>query len=134
MDIRLEVGVKAFIKNSENKYLVLLRNKPYIGEDQSRWDVPGGRINPGEPIREALAREIQEETNLKLQKINRILDVQDILRDPTKHTVRITFLVDCDGEVKLDGNEHTEYKWVSLDEMSHLHLDKFAVQIIKLLK
>lgn len=126
----LEVGVKAFIVNNSNHYLVLLRNKPYIGEEKPRWDIPGGRINPGEPLHEALAREITEETGLQLKEIKQILDAQDILRDPAKHVVRITFLAECNGTVKLNGEEHSEYKWATLDELKSLHLDKFAVPVI----
>ncbi len=60
--IHLEIGVKAFIQNSEEKYLLLKRSNPYPGEDFCRWDIPGGRINAGEKLEEALAREIKEET------------------------------------------------------------------------
>lgn len=130
---KLEVGVKAFIRNSNNEFLVLLRNEPYVGEETPRWDVPGGRIQIGEPIRDALAREIKEETSLKLKNIQQILDVQDILRNPSKHTVRISFLAQCEGKVELDGNEHSEYQWISLNEMKRLYLDIFALPIVLLL-
>lgn len=41
--ILLKAGVKAIIKNSSAKYLLLLRAKPYPGNDKCKWDIPGMR-------------------------------------------------------------------------------------------
>ena len=51
------LGVKALIFNSEDKVL-LLQAKTY-------WDIPGGRIQKGESLEEALRREVHEETGLQ---------------------------------------------------------------------
>src|SRR4030065_2848971 len=112
-EILLEVGVKAFVYRNPGRYLILARADPYPGETTPRWDIPGGRIVPGEEIEKALAREIKEETGLKLEKIDKVLTVQDILREKGRHIVRITFLARCSGRVKIDPREHREYKWLT---------------------
>ena len=36
----LQVGIKAFLKNSDGKYLFLKRKKPYGGDTVLKWDIP----------------------------------------------------------------------------------------------
>lgn len=136
--MELQVGVKAFIKNDANQYLILRRQYPYQGEDFLRWDIPGGRINPGEPILKALAREITEETGLTLLGDPRILHAQDILRLNDIHVVRLTF--ECQattGEIKLDTHDqdsgHDKYQWATLSEIKQLPHDKYLDSVLTIM-
>lgn len=131
--ILLEVGVKAFVYKSPGNYLILERANPYAGEYTPRWDIPGGRIIPGEPIEKALAREIKEETGLKLEGVNRVLTAQDILRVNGRHTVRITFLAKCSGNLKINPKEHSNHKWLTLKEIKNLHHDLYLSPVLKIL-
>ena len=128
----LEVGVKAVIKNSNGLYLLLLRAKPYHGENKCKWDIPGGRINPGEELEKALAREITEETGLKMVGKPHIIYAQDILRVVGKHTVRLTYLVKVKGKVKIDPLEHKDYGWFSIGEIKKMNYDKYLAPVLKL--
>lgn len=56
------LGNKALIRNSEG-HVLLLHNQRKQGEDY--WDFPGGRVNKGENVPTALAREVEEETGLR---------------------------------------------------------------------
>ena len=136
--MELQVGVKGFIKNKAGQYLILRRKHPYQGEDFLRWDIPGGRINSGEPLFKALAREITEETGLTLLGEPRILYAQDILRLTDIHVVRLTF--ECQvtaGEVKLDIHDedsgHDEYKWTTLSEIKQLPHDKYLDPVLTIM-
>ena len=132
-NIFLEVGVKAFVYTKKGTYLILHRVAPYINESVTRWDIPGGRIKPGEPTKTALRREIKEETGMDLVAIDKILAVQDIMRDTNKHTVRITFLAKCRGNVRINLKEHKEFNWIDLAEFKNLKHDKYLTPVIKLL-
>ncbi len=101
-DIILQVGVKAFLKNKEGKFLFLRRSEKYK-DIKGNWDIVGGRINPGSPLVENLKREILEETGLVLHETPQIITAQDILRVHGKHIVRITYVANIDGEPKIDG-------------------------------
>lgn len=129
----LQVGVKALIQNTQGKYLFLLRSEPYSGETQPKWDVPGGRINIGEPLTEALKREIKEETSMALQGDPQILFAQDILRDKDKHVVRVTYLVQAVGRIRLDVSEHQSYKWLTLSQARKLYHDIYLTPVLDLL-
>ncbi|HLB94089.1 MAG TPA: NUDIX domain-containing protein [Candidatus Babeliales bacterium] len=54
------LGIKAIIRNTDNKILVLKCQK----SDRSYWDLPGGRIITNEMPEVALRREVAEETGL----------------------------------------------------------------------
>jgi len=137
--MELQVGVKALINDGQNRYLFLKRKNPYQNESEPRWDIPGGRINAGEPMAEALAREIKEETGLIMKGVPRVLYAQDILRVEDRHVVRLTFEVGAElGEIKLDPNDpggtgHDQYRWVPRDEIKHLHHDIYLTPVFELM-
>ncbi|MDO8564371.1 MAG: NUDIX hydrolase [bacterium] len=132
MSIFLQVGVKVFLKNQENRFLLLERSSERYPDIKNNWDIPGGRIIPGTSLVENLQREVSEETSLKVVGIPRFLYAQDIIRpEKEKHIVRLTFVSDATGEVILD-EEHTDFKWLTADEMLHMkNLDEFTREILE---
>ena len=60
------LGIKTLLINSDGKVLLLLRSHPE-NERIELWDIPGGRIRRGENIREAMMRELHEETGLSIR-------------------------------------------------------------------
>jgi 8-oxo-dGTP diphosphatase len=61
-------AAKALIVN-ENDQILLLRESSSTpdGTQAGRWQLPGGRINPGETLEQGLVREVVEETGLTVQ-------------------------------------------------------------------
>ena len=118
--MELQVGVKVLLKNKEGKYLFLHRSaKKYPGVNRL-WDFPGGRIDPGAPLRENMARELKEETGL---------DVENFLQEeplPERYEFRRRgetvvktvhyFPAIVSGEVRLQPEEIQDSKWVLLKE------------------
>lgn len=137
--MELQVGVKALMGDGHGNYLFLKRVHPYDGETEPRWDIPGGRIEAGEPIFQALAREIKEETGLTMKGKPRILHAQDIPRIKDKHVVRLTFEVSVEaGDVSLDTNNptgtgHDEWRWVKRDDIKNFYHDKCLAPVFSLL-
>src|SRR4051812_38627645 len=110
----LQVGVKAFLKNSKNKYLLLKRNTKKYKNVKGTWDIVGGRINPGTMLLENLSREIKEETGLELTDTPVLIAAQDILTtDEKRHIVRLTYLARIDGNPTLS-DESVEFNWFTL--------------------
>src|SRR3989344_5481695 len=116
--MELQVGVKIILENKEGKFLMLLRSAIKYPEAGAKWEIGGGRINPGTPLLENLKREVKEETGLEITGKPKLIAAQDIIR-PHKHIVRLTYSGFADGEVKIS-DEHTEYKWVNQEELQKL--------------
>lgn len=125
----LQVGVKVILKNKDGKYLVIERNADKYPETGAKWDIVGGRIDKGSSLLENLRREIMEETGLVMTSEPKLITAQDIIKTD-KHVVRLTYLGEADGEVKLS-EEHSAYKWISLEEISMLEpMDSYFKEVI----
>ena len=121
--MELQVGVKVLLKNSEGKYLLLRRNPKKYPEIGPKWDLVGGRINPGTSLLENLKREVLEETGLVLSTLPKLIAAQDILRVEGRHVVRLTYTGEIQGESKID-EESTEYGWFSKEQINSLKKDE----------
>jgi ADP-ribose pyrophosphatase YjhB (NUDIX family) len=78
------VGVLA-VALDERRELVLIRRA-----DTGSWGLPGGMVDYGERIDEALARELGEETGHRLIEVTRVVGVYSAPeRDPRIHSVCI---------------------------------------------
>ena len=89
-------------------------------EIKGRWDIVGGRINTGKTLIENLQREVFEETRLELLGTPKLIAAQDILRKAGYHVIRLTYIGQASGEVKLDTSENDMYKWYSWEELMTL--------------
>ena len=85
----------------ENKKILLVKQK--VNSNRA-WSLPGGRVEAGEQLEEALYREMLEETGLKT-KIEKLLYICD-KTDCNPPILHITFLLRkiC-GEIILPSNE-----------------------------
>jgi ADP-ribose pyrophosphatase YjhB (NUDIX family) len=127
----LQVGVKAFLRNKDGKYLLVKRNPDKYKSVKGDWDIVGGRINPGTSLIANLKREILEETSLKIISEPVLIVAQDIIPNSEKHVVRLTYTCECIGEPILDLSENIDYKWLSINEMKSLKdLDVYVKEIV----
>lgn len=120
MDITLQVGVKILVQDNEGRYLLLERSLTKYPDIKGRWDIVGGRINPGTELLENLKREVKEETNLELAGEPKLVAAQDILRVPGKHIVRLTYVGKAVGDIIVDKSENDSFKWFTRDELESL--------------
>lgn len=83
----------------------------------STWTMPGGKMEFGETFEEAAAREVLEETNIKLKKINVICINNE--RIDVAHFVTIgIFSDDFEGEAQImEPDEIIEWRWFGLGEL-----------------
>lgn len=128
----LQVGVKILIENDKGQYLLLRRSLEKYPEIEGRWDIVGGRINPGKSLIENLAREVFEETGLKLIGTPKLIAAQDIFRKAGHHIVRLTYVGSADGEMVLDTSENDLYEWHAREELAQLNdMDVYLKELFR---
>ena len=128
--MELQVGVKVLLKNKEGKYLFLHRSAKKYPEVNRLWDFPGGRIDPGAPLRDNLARELKEETGLALTSEPKLIGAQDILKND-RHVVRLTYVGQASGETPTLSEEHDGFEWFTLDEIRNRpDFDKYLRELL----
>ena len=84
---------------------------------EGTWTMPGGKMEFGETFEEASAREVLEETSIKLKKVEVICVNNE--RIDVAHFVTIgMFSDDFEGEAQvMEPDEITEWRWFGLDEL-----------------
>ena len=106
--------VRAIINNDEGKVLVLRRANSVYGD--GGWCLPGGKVDYGMTVEEALVQELLEETALRCVQ-TRFLFYQDSLPLETgkMHCINLYFECAVQGEIVLN-EESSAYAWVGQDE------------------
>lgn len=133
--MELQVGVKIFLTDNEGRHLILRRSTLKYPEVSDRWDLPGGRIVPGSVLLENLAREMDEETKLKIEGEPKLIAAQDIVREKngcSRHVVRLTYTGRANGTPVLD-DENDAYAWLTLKEIRDMpegDLDKYFRELL----
>jgi len=109
------VTVDAIIELPEGIVLVKRSNPPF------GWALPGGFVDCGESLEEAVVREAKEETNLDLTQVKQFHTYSDPGRDPRFHTVGTVFTAKAKGIMRA-GDDAAEIKIVKLNQIDKLEL------------
>ncbi|MFT4033080.1 MAG: NUDIX hydrolase [Siphonobacter sp.] len=112
----------------QDNRVLLIRHKALFGEGVF-WAPPGGSLEYGESIHEALKREFLEETHLHIR-VGEFLYINEFIRSPL-HTLEVFFRVYVEsGELSLGYDPEfqnqimEEIAWVSWEELKTLPLDE----------
>ena len=85
------------------------------------FDLPGGKVEPGEDPNDTIVREVKEETNfdVKIVRPYNVWHSTNEVNGVLEHNIEIDFVLDMvnDCEIKLSEDEHSEFRWVSKDEI-----------------
>ena len=120
-----ELTVGALIVNNQGKILLTKSHKWF-----DKYTLPGGHIEVGETMRDAVIREVREEVGLDVE-VAEILLMQEAIFAKEfwkrKHFIFFDFLCKSkDQQVKLDGRELQEYVWEYPGAAFRLELDSFT--------
>jgi len=118
--------VAAILKNEYNQ-IFCARRKDF-GELALKWEFPGGKIELGETHQEALIREIKEELELDITVQDQLITVAH--KYNTFHLTMYNYYCTITGGI-LVLNEHIEYKWLQLNELSSLDWAEADLPIVK---
>ena len=120
------VGVGALIVKEEKMILVKRGAEPGKGQ----WSIPGGLVELGESVRDAVVREAKEETGLDVEiVVDRPLDAFDNIDTDEKggfhyHFVLLQFLTHPKSGTLKSSSDAVDAKWVPLEEVEKYDLTK----------
>ncbi|MBN2251868.1 MAG: NUDIX domain-containing protein [Candidatus Altiarchaeota archaeon] len=124
-----EPTVGALIFDPEGR-LFLMRSHKWHG----KYVIPGGHVELGETLEEALSREIKEETDLDIHDVE-FLCVQEFIYDPAffkrRHFIFFDYVCRTNSTDVTLNSEGQDYVWVTLDEALKLPVDSYTVNAIK---
>lgn len=112
--------------------LLIERGRP---PQQGYWSLPGGVVEVGERLEEALRREVREETGLLVRPVTVVEIFERILRDsegrPEYHYVLIDYLCEVTGGEARAADDARRLEWVSRQELPRVRLTEGSLPVIE---
>ncbi len=125
------LGVGGLIFENDS-ILLVRRGKPPL---EGQWSLPGGVVEAGETLEEALRREILEETGLTLAGVRQFEIFERIMRDregrPEYHYVLIDFLSVPASGTACAADDAAACRWVPERELGRYHLTEGTLAVIQ---
>lgn len=108
------VGIGVFVLK-DGKFIMAQR---YGSHGEGTWSIPGGHLELGETIEECAAREVMEETGMKIKNVDFLALTEDMF-EGDKHYVTIWVKSQWkSGEPKLmEPDKYRNFAWHTLDDL-----------------
>ena len=130
--LMLTVDAVVFRQNESQLEVLLIQRKhdPFAG----MWALPGGFVDIEETVEEAIVRELEEETSLKMENLQQLFTFSAIGRDPRGRSVSVTFfgLTEMDNSTVNGGDDAKDAQWFDVENLPQLAFDHInAVEMAK---
>lgn len=123
------VGVVCF---RGDEVLLIRRGTP---PRQGQWSLPGGRIEPGEPVRTAALRELKEETSVEAELVD-LVDVVDAIFENkagdliTRHYVLIDYVAQWRSGTPKAGDDAADARFFHLSDLASMGMWDETLRVI----
>ncbi|MGH9693284.1 MAG: NUDIX hydrolase, partial [Bryobacteraceae bacterium] len=125
------LGVGALIFNDDRILLIERGKEPLKGE----WSLPGGAVETGERLEDALTRELLEETGLEVTPTRIAAVFERIMPDtenlPEYHYLLIDFFCVVRGGSLCAGDDCSKAAWIAIDEVERLPMTAGTIDVIR---
>lgn len=123
-NIRVAVDAIVFGYQNNSLYILLIQQK--FGSNKSYWALPGGLVKNDESLKDAVSRELKEETNVEVNYFEQLFTFgDDIHRDSRNRVISIAYFALVDSsklQIKAD-TDAENVKWFPLNEIPVLAFD-----------
>jgi 8-oxo-dGTP diphosphatase len=121
------VAVGAVVVDGDGRVLLVRRARPPLA---GAWTLPGGRVEPGESLRDAVLREVLEETAVAARVVCE-LGAVPVACEGFSFLIHEHLLVPIRGSPALQaGDDAAEARWVARGEVAALGVAAPAVAVI----
>ena len=104
---------------NSNKVLIIKRKKDPF---KDYFSLPGGFVNEGEKVEDAVKREAEEELLVKVEPIDILGVYSDPNRDPRGHIMSITFIAKIINAEPKAGDGVAELRWLEINDLKNIKL------------
>ena len=117
------VGVGALIFNEQNQLLMCLRG-PQARNERGKWEIPGGKVEFGETLIQALQREIKEEIGVEIEVLELLHVADHLILDEQEHWISPTYIcrITAGTPKVIEPEKCDRLGWFSLQEAQQLPL------------
>lgn len=123
------VAVGGIAFDERGRVLLIQRGKPPA---EGQWSIPGGRVELGETLTAACAREMREETGLEVEVGAVVAVVDRIADDPGDyHFVIIDYLVTVTGGGLRPSDDARDARWLDAHELERLPLTDGLLPVLQ---
>lgn len=125
------LGVGAVIVKNGKILLVKRRYDPKANQ----WTLPGGLVELGEEVRQAVIREIREECGIEIEP-TKIIDVVDFIEKDEEEKIRYHYvLIDFEAAYKrgelMPSSDVLNVKWFSKNELRDLEVPHITKRFLQ---
>lgn len=116
--------------------VLIMRRSAHSPQFAGFWDLPGGSVERGESLEEALLREVREETNLapKVHGVCHAALVYWVVGSEGPFPrVEVNFLctLESENEPTLRPEEHSEYAWIEPGDLPRYSMPDVWAEAIR---
>jgi len=112
--------VRVIVTDEAARVLLLQRAAGTLGAGE--WCLPGGKVDYGQTVADAAARELAEETGLTARELTFLFYQDSLPTEPGQmHGVNLYFTATVEGELRLN-RESSAFRWVAREELGHYRL------------
>ena len=132
-NIFVTVDLLIFKSKAGTNFILLIKRKNDPFKDC--WALPGGFVDENEDLEVAALRELQEETQIKIDHLEQLKAFGKPYRDPRSHVVSIAFTGFVTFETHaIASDDAKEAKWFSVNDLPKLAFDHDEIINFALLK
>ncbi len=117
---------------SDAHALLIRRAQPPL---EGRWSIPGGILELGETIADGIARELLEETGLRVRALEPIEVYEKVLKDvddrPRYHFVILDYLCELLEGTARAGSDVTDVAWAREQDLTQFQLTGAAARVVR---
>ena len=126
----IQLGVGAVVFKDDSVLLVKRKNPP----NQHQWAIPGGKVNYGESLHDAAAREVLEETGITIDVLKPIFTfevIETTNTDTPLHYVIIDFSAEFISGTLTANDDADQAGWIGRSEFSSLDINSVTEKLLR---